>query len=530
MKDIIQKFCNKIGIEKRFIFCLYSGNILNEEITLLQLTNSIKCGKKVRILVNKIPLEGNYANNSLSTSGIKKSPQIICPEYKNMAIIKFKNYKISFKCINNHIIKNKFLKDFEKTQMIDEPKIICDICKQKNVNNSYNNQFFICLNCQKNLCPLCNYYHDKNHSIIQYQQKNFICPKHEDNYFLYCYTCKKDLCALCENEHQECETISLGKLIPNKKDLDKRMNELKYNINELKDEIKKINDVLNIFSENMNIYYNINNDINNSFNIRLKNFETLNNIKEINNIDILKDITEIINEEDIGNKFKQIFKIYNMMNTKDENNYFNDNINQLPFFRPKNVLGPMKEIHMGDMNNMNNEFNNMNINPPGMVNNNFNQDMNKNIINSNNFIQNMPIPNMMMNNNFIPMNNFMINSNFQMQNMMMNYMNQNEDYMKGNIMTSEEMKSNSDLDNSGELMINVNFKEINGDITTLIVSPYLTIDELLKKYFQKVGGDSKKFCFLFNARELKFEDHTSVKKIFRYCLNPLVIVHNRYDH
>ena len=384
MKDIIQKFCNKIGIEKRFIFCLYSGNILNEEITLLQLTNSIKCGKKVRILVNKIPLEGNYANNSLSTSGIKKSPQIICPEYKNMAIIKFKNYKISFKCINNHIIKNKFQKDFEKTQMIDEPKIICDICKQKNVNNSYNNQFFICLNCQKNLCPLCNYYHDKNHSIIQYQQKNFICPKHEDNYFLYCYTCKKDLCALCENEHQECETISLGKLIPNKKDLDKRMNELKYNINELKDEIKKINDVLNIFSENMNIYYNINNDINNSFNIRLKNFETLNNIKEINNIDILKDITEIINEEDIGNKFKQIFKIYNMMNTKDENNYFNDNINQLQFFRPKTDHVFKTVINTGNMNNINNEFNNMNINPPGMMNNNFNQSMNMNMMNINN--------------------------------------------------------------------------------------------------------------------------------------------------
>ena len=39
--------------------------------------------------------------------------------------------------MNNNIIKNNFLKDFDKTQMIDETKIICQICKQKNLNKKF---------------------------------------------------------------------------------------------------------------------------------------------------------------------------------------------------------------------------------------------------------------------------------------------------------------------------------------------------------------------------------------------------------
>jgi hypothetical protein len=53
----------------------------------------------------------------------------------------------------------------------------------------------------------------------------------------------------------------------------------------------------------MNIYCDINNDINKSFDIKLKNFETLNNLKEINDKEILNDINRIINEE---NKFNNL--------------------------------------------------------------------------------------------------------------------------------------------------------------------------------------------------------------------------------
>ena len=63
--------------------------------------------------------------------------------------------------------------------------------KKNNKNDTYKNVFYYCLNCKKNLCPLCRDRHDRNHNIIEYEQKNFICPEHEDYYSLYCKACKK---------------------------------------------------------------------------------------------------------------------------------------------------------------------------------------------------------------------------------------------------------------------------------------------------------------------------------------------------
>ena len=60
------------------------------------------------------------------------------------------------------------------------------------------------------------------------------------------------------------------------------MDEFKQNINKLKEDIKTLIDILNSFMKNIEICYNINSDINNSFNIKTINYEILNNIKEIN--------------------------------------------------------------------------------------------------------------------------------------------------------------------------------------------------------------------------------------------------------
>ena len=563
IKDIIQKFCNKIEKEKNSIYCIYSGNIIDENITLQKLKNSKKIGKKISILVNDNPGEGNNKANMQSATQLKKSSYIICPECKEMAIIKFKNYKISIKCKNNHIFKNKFLKDFDKTQMIDETKIICEICKQKNLNNAYNKEFFICLNCEKNLCPLCNYSHNKSHSIIKYEEKNFICREHEDNYSLYCNSCEQDLCSGCENEHKECETVTLGKLIPNKKDIDKEMKELKDNIDKFKDEIKKINDILEIFLENMNIYYNIRNDINNSFNIKLKNYAILNNMKEINNKDILKDFNEIINEKNISNKFQKIFKIYTTIITKDENNYFNDGIKQNLKSKPKSYFNI--NANREEMNQGKNTINNMNINSPGFMNNNFNPNMNMNnmkmnnmnnmnmnmnnmnmnnmnnmnmnnmnMMNNNNFMQNMQFPNMMMNNNYYPMNNM---NNMMMNNNFMPNMNtfgiSDEEWMKGFKMAVDDIYNKNEEDSGPKMKII--FRTTQGKETDLTVKTDLTIDELLKKYLKTVGrpelikDKAKKICFLFNALQLKFGDNTSVGSYFKYVQNPKIVVNDVHN-
>ena len=40
------------------------------------------------------------------------------------------------------------------------------------MSNLYNNELFICLNCNINLCPLCKSKHKKEHKIINYELKN----------------------------------------------------------------------------------------------------------------------------------------------------------------------------------------------------------------------------------------------------------------------------------------------------------------------------------------------------------------------
>ena len=269
MKNVVEKFCIKVGVDKKSINCLYAGKILEENITLENLIKSKSKDEKITILV--------YSINTQIEEPIEKvvkSSNIICPECKTNACIKINKYKISINCKNNHNKNNIFLNDFENSQKIDESKIECNSCK-KNKSNSFNKEFFICLNCKNNLCPLCKSTHDRNHNIIKYDQKDYICYEHGQNFSSYCKICKKNLCVACEIDHSTHDTISLGKLFPNKNELNKRMDELKQNINKLKEEIKKLIDILNSFMKNIEIYYNINNDINNSFNIKTINYEIL---------------------------------------------------------------------------------------------------------------------------------------------------------------------------------------------------------------------------------------------------------------
>ena len=50
---------------------------------------------------------------------------------------------------------NKILfNEFEKTQMIDLMDIKCDLCKENNKANAYNNEFYKCYECNINICPL----------------------------------------------------------------------------------------------------------------------------------------------------------------------------------------------------------------------------------------------------------------------------------------------------------------------------------------------------------------------------------------
>ena len=127
-------------------------------------------------------------NETNDENNLEEIKEIICPQCQENVIINLKDYKIGMKCINDHnnII---LLKDFKNK--IDISKIKCQKCNMSK-NEIHNNALYICLNCIINLCPLCKLSHDKEHNIINYDNKNYICHKHNESYDKYC--CNKNIC------------------------------------------------------------------------------------------------------------------------------------------------------------------------------------------------------------------------------------------------------------------------------------------------------------------------------------------------
>ena len=158
---------------------------------------------------------------------IKKSKDIICPKCGASCIIDYKDYEISLSnCRNKHeeVVK---IKEFEKTQSIDENKIICNIWNINNKENSNDNKFYICGTCNKNICLLCKEDHNKEHALIDYEKRNYVCHKHNNSFISYCEICKENLCLQCKLEHNPVhKIINYEEIIPN--------------INNIKNKIKRI--------------------------------------------------------------------------------------------------------------------------------------------------------------------------------------------------------------------------------------------------------------------------------------------------
>ena len=146
LKDIFLNFTNKTQTDINKLVFLYSGGLINGELTFLESANSEdKLRNKMSILVNKIE------DDSTIKEAIIKSKEIICPKCLEISKLKIKNYKVKlFDCKNNHQIDNIYLKEFEKTQNMDISKIVGNKCNQ-NKANIYQNKFYICSLCKINL-------------------------------------------------------------------------------------------------------------------------------------------------------------------------------------------------------------------------------------------------------------------------------------------------------------------------------------------------------------------------------------------
>ena len=168
MKDICNKFVEKLDIDINNLNFIYGRNQLNLDLSFNEVANSIdKNLNEMNILVYQSRKTVILNEDNL----MKISKRIICPLCLENCRIKFQNYKLLlYGCKNGHETNDILLDEFKNTQKINELKIICDNCKNINKFKAFNKQFYKCLTCKKNLCPLCKSIHSKEHFIIDYEE------------------------------------------------------------------------------------------------------------------------------------------------------------------------------------------------------------------------------------------------------------------------------------------------------------------------------------------------------------------------
>ena len=303
MFNIYKRYVMMIGREIENFYFLYNGDLINPERKLKDICEK---NKKITILVCEFEID------DIQEEILKQSKDIICPICNEICLINFINYKINFNfCKNGHRFSNILFNEFNDLQKINESKIICNKCNEKNKNNTTDNKFYKCCNCNINLCPLCKLRHDKTHLIIDYDNKNYFCNEHGKRYILHCEQNNKDLCDSCEYP-QKNKFSFLYKLSNNIKN---KMDNLRTKIDNLKEEISKCSNIINKVIDNLELYYNIANNIIKNFDKKYLNYYilmTINNINDFNDI-IIKDISEILNEDNIEKKNNYISKIYEKM-------------------------------------------------------------------------------------------------------------------------------------------------------------------------------------------------------------------------
>ena len=309
MRDIIDKLLIKINKNIEDLYFLYNGNKINYELTFLKQANDLDRNRnKMNIIVYNTENEPDLIKTKLSKD-------IICPKCFETIFINFKDFKINLSgCKQNHTSNNILLDKFEETQKIILNNIICQKCNQNNKSNTHNNDFYICNTCNKNICPICKSLHDQEHMIINYDDKNYICKKHNESFIKYCKDCNEDICMICDNEHTNHNLFDLSKILINKTELLKTMENLKNVIDLFKLKIEMIKEILNKMVNTLNIYYKMNETIIHNYNQNKRNYHKLVNLNSLkkNNEILAKDINDLIVENKITKIYDySIDKYYN---------------------------------------------------------------------------------------------------------------------------------------------------------------------------------------------------------------------------
>jgi hypothetical protein len=224
MKEICQSFGSKTGVDINKYIYLNGGKLINFDSKLEELG---QINGSPILVIDKLSKSDNNDAKSLV-----QSKDVICPKCQESCRLFIKNYKIKLaNCKNGHRTNNILLDQYYNTQFINESNIKCGNNCPNSKSEAFNGKFYICNYCKINLCPLCYSKHDKNHKIINYDKRNYVCEKHKNELFIsYCENCEMNLCMQCELEHNNHKQIPYKNIIPNKDEDENNLKHIKNKI------------------------------------------------------------------------------------------------------------------------------------------------------------------------------------------------------------------------------------------------------------------------------------------------------------
>ena len=306
MKDIISKLLSKMGKEKKNMVFLYNGVMINEELSFSHCANRLD---RSRNFMNVVIIEGQNLNDD--SINLKKSNYVICPQCKENAFLSLNDFRLSVTgCKSEHKSEDLELKEFDKTQFVDQSKIFCDKCHiSKN-----DNIFFACIKCQQILCSRCCEEHDESHKdyIKDFEEIHFYCNLHCNEYSFYCTDCKKELCPLCKDEHKEHKLIIYDIIMQDYNNLkNKELKDTREKIFQLKTIINGMIYQLNQLNKSLDAYFEIFYNIISNYDIKKRNYyiiQNINNTKKFND-NFLLNITEIIKNNNLKSQFTNIISL-----------------------------------------------------------------------------------------------------------------------------------------------------------------------------------------------------------------------------
>ena len=299
IKDILNAYSLKIEKNIEDLNFLFNGEILSTNST-QKLSELNDKDETINISVSSKNDSKKETINSIKVK-FKESIHIICPKCKDMSEIDINNFKISLKnCNNGHVLSGFFLNDFTYTQLIDESKIKCKFCDKKEkelIKINKDNKLLLC-SCGDIFCELCAKKHsedidinDKNkkHSTINYSNKEFYCIEHNSSYTGYCHKCKKNICDKCENHKHNKHRIDFFKTISPNNIFIKKIKSINYELNEkvakFNKELKDLTEFINKISKNiqndLKILLSIINNVVEDYNLKRRNYQSIQNIKNI---------------------------------------------------------------------------------------------------------------------------------------------------------------------------------------------------------------------------------------------------------